>query len=53
MTLKGSQALKDAIRNGGGNEDLIDAKQDNASKLMKEKDRNQKRMAAEIGDLPP
>ena len=49
-----SQPLKDAIRNGGGNEDLIDAKQDKASKLMKEKNRNQKkRTAAEISDQLP
>ena len=49
-----SQPLKDAIRNGGGNEDLIDTKQDKASKLMKEKYRNQKkRTAAKIGDQLP
>ena len=49
-----SQPLKDAIRNGGGNEDLIDAKQDKARKLMKEMNRNQKkRMVAEIGDQLP
>ena len=49
-----SQPLKDAIRNSGGNENVIDAKQDKASKLMKEKNRNQKnRMAAKIGDQLP
>ena len=49
-----SQPLKDAIRNGGGNKDLIDTKQDKASKLMKEKNRNQKkRMVAKIGHKLP
>ena len=31
-----SQPLKDTIRNGGGNENLIDAKQEKARKVMKE-----------------
>lgn len=49
-----SQPLKDAIRNGKGNEDLIDAEQDKARKSVKEKSRSQqKRMAAEICDQLP
>ena len=44
-----SQSLKDAIRNGDANEGLVETKQDEARKLMKEKNRSQKaRMAAEI-----
>ena len=46
------QPLKDAVRNGDGNEDLIDA--DEARKFIKEKSRNKKkRNAAEIHDQLP
>ena len=50
-----SQPLKDAVRNGGRNDGMVDPEQEEARKFMKEKNRSQKaRMAVEVCEqLPP
>ena len=50
-----SQPLKDAIRNSGRNDGMVDPEQEEARKFMKEKNRSQKaRLAVEVCEqLPP